>query len=171
MGGTVAALRKVFGGQMPDITPAQVIGAIAAAAGPVCRLAGIDLSAEQLGAIDDLKVIGLGLIGADAALRIGRNVKEGKVRAAALAPTGPQPVPPGATGPIAVAPALEGLGNGVPVEAPLDPAEIDELTGEVDGLDDEVEASGDDAGVADLDDEARAIEAEELTGVAEDERP
>lgn len=158
---------------MPDITPAQIIGAIAAAAGPVCRLAGIDLSAEQLAAVDDLKVIGLGLIGADAALRIGRNVKEGKVRAAALTPTAPQPVPPGAhaAGPLPVAPVIEGPGTAMPVEAPLDPAEIEQLIGEVDGLGDEGDSPGDDAGVADLDDEARAIEAEELAGVAEEERP
>lgn len=88
-------LARIFGGHRPDITPAQVVGGAFASVGPVCVLLGVHLSKIQLGAVDDLKLIALGLIGADAAVRIGRNIKDGKVEAAALSsPT----VPPDAIG-------------------------------------------------------------------------
>ena len=166
----MAALFNVFGGKRPDITPAQVLGALAAAVGPACSLAGVDLSTAQLAAVDDLKIIGLGLIGADAVLRIGRNVKDGKVEAAGLVAPGEPPIGPvGAEVPYEA--PLEGVS--APMEAPLDPAEIDGLyDGEYgDGDGDYADGDYSEDLVDDLEDDARAIERDELAGVpGEDDR-
>ena len=156
------ALLNVFRGPRPDITAAQVIGAIAAAVGPVCQLVGIGLSPDQLKAVDDLKVIGLGLIGADAALRIGRNMREGRVRAAALA-IPPEP-PPAALAAPAFGEAPPEAAEMAFTEAPLEAAEIGGLGEEI-GIDD----LGDEIDVGDLEDEALSIEEEELAGVPEED--
>lgn len=75
---------NIFRGQRPDITPAQAIGALFAAVGPVCVLVGVHLDPSQLDALDTLKFVGVGLFGADAAVRIGRNVADGRTQAAAM---------------------------------------------------------------------------------------
>ncbi|HEX8743518.1 MAG TPA: hypothetical protein VF712_10315 [Thermoleophilaceae bacterium] len=165
------ALLNVFRGPRPDITAAQVIGAIAAAVGPVCQLVGIGLSPDQLKAVDDLKVIGLGLIGADAALRIGRNMREGRVRAAALA-IPPEP-PPAALAAPAFGEAPPEAAEMAFTEAPLEAAEIGGLGEEI-GIDDlgeeiGIDDLGDEIDVGDLEDEALSIEEEELAGVPEED--
>lgn len=65
---------KSLKGNMPDITPAQVVAAFFASLLPVLTLAGVDLSLEQIDALSDLKLVALGLVGADAAIRVGRNL-------------------------------------------------------------------------------------------------
>ena len=130
---------KIFGGNRPDITPAQVVGGAFAAVGPVCVLLGVHLSKVQLGAVDDLKLIALGLIGADAAVRIGRNLKDGKVEAAALSSTS---TPPDTTKTVTGADttttvSVDGrevagaVAAHVPEEAPLEVEEIESLPPEV----------------------------------------
>lgn len=64
----------MFKGKMPDITPAQIIAAVFGALFPALTLIGVDLSAEQKDALEELKWLALGLFGADAAIRVGRNV-------------------------------------------------------------------------------------------------
>lgn len=58
----------------PNFTTAQLVGAVFAAFYPALTLLGIDLSAEQKDAVDQLWAVGLGLFGADAAIRVGRSV-------------------------------------------------------------------------------------------------
>lgn len=84
--------KNLVGGHRPDITPAQIIGAAGAALGPVCILVGIHLSKQQIGAVDDLKVIALGLLGADAFLRVGRAHADAKIKAASFGGDGPPKV-------------------------------------------------------------------------------
>lgn len=144
----MSVLHNTFGGKRPDITAAQWIGALAAGLGPVLTLVGTNMSDEQLAAVDDLKVIGLALIGADAFLRIGRNIKDGRVEAAGLAAPGEPPVGPEGLyeDPLSV--------TSVPMEAPLEAAEIDAFD-----EDDLIEETDD------LEDHAQAIEREEIAGV------
>lgn len=59
---------------LPVITVPQIVAAIVGAVGPVLLLLGVDLDVRQLAAVDDLKVIALGLFGADALVRAGRSV-------------------------------------------------------------------------------------------------
>lgn len=106
-------LRNIFSGNRPDITPAQVIAAVFGAIGPVLTLINVKLAEAQMDALDDLKVIAIGLFVSDAAIRIGRNVKDGKVEAAALLPTGGD------------APAGPLTEDDVPEEAPFAPEEIE----------------------------------------------
>jgi hypothetical protein len=61
-------------GKRPDITPAQIVAAVFGALGPVLVLLGVDLDPARDQALDQLKWIALGLFGADAAIRVGRNV-------------------------------------------------------------------------------------------------
>lgn len=167
-------LLNTFGGKRPNITAAQWIGALAAGIGPALTLAGTNLSADQLAAVDDLKVVGLGLIGADAFLRIGRNIKDGRVEAAGLAAAGEPPV-----GPTEV-PASNGFhvptlpGMAAPVEAPLAPEEIAALDdGALEAGYEEDLAPGEleEDLTGDLEDHATAIEEEELTGVGGRDAP
>lgn len=141
----MALLHNTFGGKRPDITAAQLIGAAAAGVGPVLALAGAKLSDKQRAAADDLKVIALALIGADAVLRVGRNIKDGMVEAAGLATPSEPPLGPLTDDGLHEVPLL-GMD---PLEAPLEAAEID-------AFDDDL--------TDDLDDEAQAIEREEILG-------
>lgn len=155
----MAGILNIFRGDRPDITAAQIFGALLVAVGPILQLAGIPLEGVKADAVDDLKVIGLGLMGSDAALRIGRNIKQGKVEAAALTASAPAAAAPAP----APSPAAE-VGGGL-VEVPLDPMEIDALNGDL-GAD---YAEDPDVATDDLDDEALAIAEEELAHVpAED---
>jgi hypothetical protein len=87
---------NIFRGGRPDITPAQAIGALFAVIAPICVLAGVDLGAAQQDALEQLKLVGLGLFGADAAIRIGRNYADGKTQAAAhIAAAQSMPLDPG----------------------------------------------------------------------------
>lgn len=57
----------------PNITTAQIVGAIFGAAYPVITLLGFNLDPAQVDALQQLNVVAVGLFGADAAIRIGRN--------------------------------------------------------------------------------------------------
>lgn len=71
---------RLFKGIMPDITPAQAIAAVFGAVFPVLTLLGVDLSPVQRDAVEQLKYLALGLLGADAAVRVGRsNALKGKI--------------------------------------------------------------------------------------------
>ena len=83
-------------GPMPDVTPPQVVG-LAIAGIPILaqllRAFGIyDLDADQQRALSDTvtwaTVAGGTLIGGDALLRTGRNVRRGNVEAAVVQATG-----------------------------------------------------------------------------------
>lgn len=69
---------NIFRGQRPDLTPAQIVAFIFAAIPYILVLIGVDIGTAKAAALDDLKVLALGLFGADAAIRIGRNYAEGK---------------------------------------------------------------------------------------------
>lgn len=86
-------MTNIFKGSKPDITPAQIVAAVFGAIGPICVLVGLHLSQAQTGAVDDLKLLALGLFGADAAIRIGRNIAAGK-SGEANAPEGAIDAPP-----------------------------------------------------------------------------
>ena len=64
---------KLFKGIMPDITPAQVVAAVVGSIFPVLTLLGVDLTAAQTDAVNQLKYLALGLFGADAVIRVGRS--------------------------------------------------------------------------------------------------
>ena len=58
----------------PNITPVQIIAVLIGATFPILTLLGVDLSEPQRAAIEELRFIALGIFGADAAIRVGRNV-------------------------------------------------------------------------------------------------
>jgi hypothetical protein len=58
----------------PSITVPQIIAAVFGALYPFLVLIGVDLSPAAHDALEELKVIALGLFGADAAIRVGRNI-------------------------------------------------------------------------------------------------
>lgn len=62
----------------PNITTAQIIGAIFGAVYPVLTLIGVNLNPEQVNALQELNVVAVGLFGADAAIRVGRSVAASK---------------------------------------------------------------------------------------------
>lgn len=57
----------------PDLTTAQILGAVLAAIYPVLTLLGADLDPAQRDALDNLIAIGAALIGGDALIRFGRS--------------------------------------------------------------------------------------------------
>lgn len=73
-------------GLKPDITPAQVIAVVIAGVPQLLVLFGVELSAKQDDALDQLLLLGLGLFGADVLLRGARNMATAKIEAAALTP-------------------------------------------------------------------------------------
>lgn len=56
----------------PSITLAQIVAALMAAILPVLTLVGVDLSREQVDALQQLTDLAMALVGADAAIRVGR---------------------------------------------------------------------------------------------------
>lgn len=69
----------------PSITLAQIVGAIMAAILPLLTLCGVDLSAEQVDALDELTSVAMALFGADAGIRIARTFNvAGVLRAKAV---------------------------------------------------------------------------------------
>lgn len=85
---------KTLQGNRPDITPAQLVAAGFAAVQPVCVLVGAHLSTQQVDALGDLRVVAVGLVVGDAAIRIGRNVHDAKVSAAGLVAANGKHSPP-----------------------------------------------------------------------------
>lgn len=75
---SLLSLFRVVKGSRPDITAAQIVAAAFAAAYPVCVFFGVDMSPEQREALEEIKWVALGLFGADAALRVGRNMGDAK---------------------------------------------------------------------------------------------
>lgn len=73
-------LLTIFGGNRPDITPAQVLAVVVVLVAVVV----FKLSEAEALALGGLV---LALLGGDAATRVGRNIKDGKVEAAALSGT------------------------------------------------------------------------------------
>ena len=67
----------LFTGSRPDITPAQMIAGIPLVANFLATYGVWSPNPEQQGSLSDLLVWGFALLGADAAIRIGRNVRDG----------------------------------------------------------------------------------------------
>jgi hypothetical protein len=68
----------IFKGSRPDITPVQIIAFVFAAIPYILVLVGVDLGEQKADALDNLKILALGLFGSDALIRIGRNYAAGK---------------------------------------------------------------------------------------------
>jgi hypothetical protein len=83
-------VKGLLAGKMPDITPAQVIALVLAGVPLVLTIVGVHLAPSQLAALDDLRNLGLGLFGADAVIRTGRNYRDARITAAALMPVEPE---------------------------------------------------------------------------------
>jgi hypothetical protein len=90
---------------MPDITPPQIVAMVVGGIPLVAELLrafGIyDLNLEQQAALSNVVtwagVLAAALIGGDALLRTGRNLRRGKVEAAEVLPVAPPPVAPSGT--------------------------------------------------------------------------
>jgi hypothetical protein len=90
---------KKLGGTRPDLTLAQLVALLGGGLPVLLTLLAafgvFDPNAAQREALSDatqwLGLMAVGLFGADAAIRIGRNVKDGRVEAAALAPASAAP--------------------------------------------------------------------------------
>lgn len=95
-------LSKVLGGLRPDVTPAQVVAVLIAGIpilANLLRAFGVfDMGEEQQKALADAVqwggIAAIGLFLADAGVRSARNVKDGKVQAAALVAGATPPVGP-----------------------------------------------------------------------------
>lgn len=89
-------------GLRPDLTLAQLVGGLASGVPIVLTLLAafgvFDPTAAQQVALDNATQWAVGfsvlLIGGDAVIRLGRNLKDGKVEAAALTGPTPPPTPP-----------------------------------------------------------------------------
>lgn len=104
-------MSELLRGVRPDVTPAQTIAFVLVGLPSLLVLFGVELSGDQSEALDKLLALGIALITGDVLLRGARNLKDGKVQAAAL-----MPVP---------APAQGGT-PGAPVEAPVGPVDREE---------------------------------------------
>ena len=62
----------IFKGTRPDITPVQIIAFIFAAVPYILVLFGVDLGEQKSDALENLKILALGLFGSDALIRIGQ---------------------------------------------------------------------------------------------------
>jgi uncharacterized membrane protein len=74
----------IIRGPKPDITPAQIISGIPILATLLQAFGVYSATPEQVEALTSASTWALGLLGADAAIRIGRNYANGKTQAAAL---------------------------------------------------------------------------------------
>jgi hypothetical protein len=140
--------RGLISGNRPDLTPVQLIAGVPIIAELLHTFGVYDLSQAQQDSLGKAVTFCFGLLGADAAVRIGRNLKDAKVESMALAQPGEAPVgptypsqsgPPAATQPQAeyeptdAAPQEAYGGEGAegtldaPGEGPLDPEEIADI--------------------------------------------
>jgi hypothetical protein len=87
-------MKGILSGQRPDLTPAQIAGGVPVLANLLHVFGVFSLSAAQADSLEKTINYGLGLVVADAAVRIGRNIKDARVESSALAMTGE---PTGAT--------------------------------------------------------------------------
>lgn len=127
----------LIGGHRPDLTPAQLIAGIPILAELLHSFGVYDLSQAQQDSLGKTVTFCFGLLGADAVVRVGRNLKDARVESAALsksseAPTGPidpaQPNGEASQGTVAVAPAEESL----------DPEEISDIEHPDEGLEEDL---------------------------------
>jgi len=72
---------QVFKGNRPDITPAQIVSGVPILAALLNAFGVYSLSPEQQDALQTTGIWALGILGADAAIRIGRNVSDIKSNA------------------------------------------------------------------------------------------
>jgi hypothetical protein len=131
---------KIFQGQMPDVTPAQVIAVLLAGVPVVATLLhsfGVyEMTAEQQDALSNTLqwagLLGVGLFGADAGVRAARNHADAKVKAAQLPGQNLPPMMPGTTDtgaavPLAPNDDLRGTRAGLDAELPSDHEEFGAL--------------------------------------------
>lgn len=106
----------LFSGARPDLTPAMLVAGIPVLAELLHSFGVYSLSQAQQDSLSKALIFGAGLLGADAVVRVGRNLKDAKVESTALAQGGEAPI-----GPV-------GYQEGAPVEeTPVDPNEIADL--------------------------------------------
>jgi hypothetical protein len=118
---------NLFKGNMPDITPPQAVAAVVAGIPIIAELLrafGVyDLSVEQQDALSNAVtwagVLGGALIGGDALLRTGRNLRKGQVEAAIVA--GPSVNPDNAVVDGTIVEATGGTTYTPPTQPPLPP--------------------------------------------------
>lgn len=65
---------NIFSGMRPDITPAQIIAGIPLVANFLATYGVWSPNESQQGSLSDLMVWAFALLGADAAIRVGRNI-------------------------------------------------------------------------------------------------
>lgn len=120
-------------GKRPDITPAQIVGIVPVLAALLSAFGVGDLNPEQKDALESAITYSLVLLGADAFIRIGRNVKDAKVEAAAIAKDG-EPAGPGTVGaaPIEATPLVPEEVLGVNGPTDFTPDDIDEVDDPID---------------------------------------
>ena len=87
---------KIFRGQRPDITPAQIVSGIPILAELLHSFGVYDLSQAQQDSLAKAATWALALIAGDTVLRVGRAHAQSRVDSAAVA--APRPAPPAATG-------------------------------------------------------------------------
>lgn len=75
----------VLRGDRPDLTPAQLAGGVPVLANLANAFGVFHMSASQTDSLQQTILYALTLVGADAVVRYGRNMKDAKVEAARLA--------------------------------------------------------------------------------------
>lgn len=84
----------IFRGPRPDITPAQVAAAVPVVANLLNAFGVFTLNAQQTDSLQTTVAYGLALVAGDAVVRVGRNIKDARVEAAAVAMPGEPPQAP-----------------------------------------------------------------------------
>lgn len=74
----------ILRGDRPDLTPAQIAGGVPVIANLANAFGIFHLSASQADSLQATILYGLVLVGGDAAVRVGRNLKDARVEAARL---------------------------------------------------------------------------------------
>ena len=142
----------LISGSRPDLTPAQLIAGIPIIGELLHTFGAYDLSQAQQDSLGKTVTFCFGLLGADAAVRIGRNLKDARVESTAIAQGGEAPIGPiypsqDYNEPYAEVPEDSAVDLGQ--EEPLTPEEISELDYQDADLDEEPDLGED----PDLDDE------------------
>lgn len=126
----------VIGGSRPDLTPAQLIAGIPILAELLHTFGVYNLSQPQQDSLGKGVTFCFALLGADAAVRIGRNLKDGKVESSALLKASEPPVGPTGTASTDGEPSHVAA-EAIVAEAPLDPEEVAGIESLDEGLEDE----------------------------------
>jgi hypothetical protein len=77
-------MRGIIGGQRPDLTPAQVVAGVPVLANLLHVFGVFSLDAAQTDSLEKTIGYGMALVAGDAAVRIGRNLKDARVEATAI---------------------------------------------------------------------------------------